>query len=95
MGKGSKGIKKKGLKEKRSIVPSPSPITPSSGAPPFGFLHSLAAQTYFPYLTMAFFFYLAFLFLTPLGPFNTWIKPEEHTGYYSITRIDPADDTAI
>jgi hypothetical protein len=45
MGKGSKGIKKKGLKEKKSIVPSPSHKTPSLGAPPFGFLNSLAAQT--------------------------------------------------
>jgi len=95
MGKGSKGIKKRGLKEKKSIVLAPSRKTPSSGVSPFHFLNSVTAHTYFPYLTMAFFVYLAFLFLTPLGPFNTWIKPEEHAGYYSLTRIDPADDTAI
>ncbi len=37
-------------------------------------------------------FYLSFLLFTPLGPFNNWISPEEHTGYYSITKIDPGDD---
>ena len=30
--------------------------------------------------------------LTPLGVFNDWIPPTIHTGYYSVTDIDPGDD---
>lgn len=40
-------------------------------------------------------FFLFFLLLTPLGVFSDWINPGDHTGYYSITRIDPGDDTRI
>ena len=40
-------------------------------------------------------FILFFLLLTPLGEFSSWISPNDHTGYYSITRIDPGDDTRI
>ncbi len=40
-------------------------------------------------------FILFFLLLTPLGEFSSWIGPNDHTGYYSITRIDPGDDTRI
>lgn len=40
-------------------------------------------------------FILFFLLLTPLGEFSPWISPNDHTGYYSITRIDPGDDTRI
>lgn len=96
MGKGSRKTeqKKKSL-DKKKILHAPSPRAHSSGPSPLRFLSSVAAHEYFPYFIIASFFYLAFLFLTPLGVFNTWIKPEEHTGYYSITRIDPADDAAI
>lgn len=38
-------------------------------------------------------FYFAFLLLTPLGVFNEWIPPLLQTGYYSVTAIDPGDDT--
>ena len=35
----------------------------------------------------------AFFLLTPLGIFNSWIPPDLHTGYYSVTTIDAGDDT--
>ena len=38
-------------------------------------------------------FFLAFLWLTPLGVFNTWVPPNIHKGYYSVTTIDAGDDT--
>ena len=38
-------------------------------------------------------FFLIFLFLTPLGVFNSWIPPNLHTGFYSVTTIDGGDDT--
>ena len=38
-------------------------------------------------------FFLIFLFLTPLGIFNSWIPPDLHTGFYSVTTIDGGDDT--
>jgi len=44
------------------------------------------------YLIILLIFYFSFLLLTPLGTFSTWIDSREHTGYYSITRIDPGDD---
>jgi len=47
------------------------------------------------YIGILFIFYLFSLLLTPLGVFNTWISPSDHRGYYSITRIDPGDDTRI
>jgi tetratricopeptide (TPR) repeat protein len=40
-------------------------------------------------------FYFFSLLLTPLGNFSSWIQPSDHRGYYSITRIDPGDDTRI
>jgi tetratricopeptide (TPR) repeat protein len=46
------------------------------------------------YLVILVIFYLAFLLLTPLGTFSPWIAPSDHTGYYSITRIDAGDDAA-
>ena len=45
------------------------------------------------YLIILLIFYFSFLLLTPLGTFSKWINPREHTGYYSITRIDPGDDS--
>jgi len=33
-----------------------------------------------------------FLLLTPLGVFNDWVPPAQHTGYYSATLIDSGDD---
>ena len=47
------------------------------------------------YLAILLIFYLFTLLLVPLGAFNTWISPDDHKGYYSITRIDPGDDTRI
>ncbi len=47
------------------------------------------------YLISLLIFFLFFLLLTPLGVFSNWIVASDHTGYYSITRIDPADDTRI
>ena len=44
------------------------------------------------YLIILLVFYFSFLLLTPLGTFNAWINPGEHTGYYSITKIDAGDD---
>ena len=38
-------------------------------------------------------FFLIFLFLTPLGIFNSWIPPDLHRGFYSVTTIDRGDDT--
>ena len=38
-------------------------------------------------------FYVSFIFLVPMGVFNDWIPPQLHTGFYSITSIDPGDDT--
>ncbi|MFQ5450707.1 MAG: tetratricopeptide repeat protein [Nitrospinaceae bacterium] len=38
-------------------------------------------------------FYLFFLFLTPLGLFNSWVSQTAQTGYYSVTTIDGGDDT--
>jgi len=39
-------------------------------------------------------FILFFLLLEPLGRFNNWIPPSLHTGFYSITQIDSADDSS-
>ncbi|MDP6625826.1 MAG: hypothetical protein QGG87_05160, partial [Nitrospinota bacterium] len=47
------------------------------------------------YITILLVFFLFFLLLTPLGTFSNWIAASDHTGYYSITRIDPADDARI
>lgn len=44
------------------------------------------------YLVILLVFFFSFLLLTPLGTFSTWIDSREHTGYYSITRIDAGDD---
>ena len=38
-------------------------------------------------------FFFIFLWLTPLGIFNSWIPPNIHTGFYSVTTIDGGDDT--
>ncbi len=38
-------------------------------------------------------FFFAFLWLTPLGVFNSWVPPNIHTGFYSVTTIDGGDDT--
>ena len=38
-------------------------------------------------------FFFTFLFLTPLGIFNSWVPPNIHKGYYSVTTIDAGDDT--
>lgn len=38
-------------------------------------------------------FFFIFLLLTPLGVFNSWIPPNLHTGFYSVTTIDEGDDT--
>jgi tetratricopeptide (TPR) repeat protein len=38
-------------------------------------------------------FFFAFLWLTPLGIFNSWVPPNIHTGFYSVTTIDGGDDT--
>ncbi|MCK5849734.1 MAG: hypothetical protein KAH23_02370 [Kiritimatiellae bacterium] len=40
-------------------------------------------------------FYIIALLLIPLGRFSEWIPPQAHSGYYSITQIDPADDTRL
>ena len=37
--------------------------------------------------------FFVFLLLTPLGIFNSWVPPDTHKGYYSITTIDGGDDT--
>ena len=58
---------------------------------PLSRLHRLDAGT----LAMLCAFYAAALLLIPLGRFADWIPPQEHSGYYSITRIDPADDTRL
>ena len=47
------------------------------------------------YIIILLVFFLFSLLLTPLGVFGTLISPSEHKGYYSITRIDPGDDTRI
>jgi tetratricopeptide (TPR) repeat protein len=44
------------------------------------------------YILAAIFFWF-FLILTPLGVFNDWVPPEIHKGFYSVTQIDPGDDT--
>ena len=38
-------------------------------------------------------FFFFFLLLTPLGLFNDWIPPTTHTGFYSVDKIDPGDDS--
>ncbi len=38
-------------------------------------------------------FFFTFLWLTPLGVFNSWIPPNIHTGFYSTATIDGGDDT--
>jgi tetratricopeptide (TPR) repeat protein len=38
-------------------------------------------------------FFFTFLWLTPLGIFNSWVPPNSHTGFYSVTTIDAGDDT--
>jgi tetratricopeptide (TPR) repeat protein len=38
-------------------------------------------------------FFFIFLWLTPLGIFNSWVPPNIHTGFYSVTTIDGGDDT--
>jgi tetratricopeptide (TPR) repeat protein len=38
-------------------------------------------------------FFFIFLWLTPLGVFNSWVPPNIHTGFYSVTTIDGGDDT--
>ena len=38
-------------------------------------------------------FFFIFLLLTPLGVFNSWVPPNLHTGFYSVTTIDGGDDT--
>jgi tetratricopeptide (TPR) repeat protein len=38
-------------------------------------------------------FFAFFLLLTPLGAFNDWISPALQTGVYSISFIDPGDDS--
>ncbi len=43
------------------------------------------------YLSGIYFF--DFLWLTPLGVFNSWVPPNIHTGFYSVTTIDGGDDT--
>jgi tetratricopeptide (TPR) repeat protein len=43
------------------------------------------------YLSGIFFF--TFLWLTPLGVFNSWVPPNIHTGFYSVATIDGGDDT--
>lgn len=37
----------------------------------------------------------AFVLLTPLGAFNSWVPASFHRGYYAITQIDPADDMSF
>ena len=38
-------------------------------------------------------FFFTFLWLTPLGIFNSWVPPNIHTGFYSVSTIDGGDDT--
>ena len=38
-------------------------------------------------------FFFIFLWLTPLGVFNTWVPANLHTGFYSVATIDRGDDT--
>ena len=38
-------------------------------------------------------FFFTFLWLTPLGIFNSWVPPNIHTGFYSVSNIDGGDDT--
>jgi Tfp pilus assembly protein PilF len=38
-------------------------------------------------------FFFIFLWLTPLGIFNSWVPPNIHKGFYSVTTIDGGDDT--
>lgn len=38
-------------------------------------------------------FFFLFLLVSPLGIFNDWIPPNIQTGFYTLTRIDPGDDT--
>ncbi len=38
-------------------------------------------------------FFFIFLWLTPLGIFNSWVPPNIHTGFYSVATIDGGDDT--
>ncbi|MBI4599360.1 hypothetical protein HY732_00385 [Candidatus Uhrbacteria bacterium] len=44
-------------------------------------------------LILSIVFYFCFLLLTPLGLFNDWIPLSWQTGFYSVTTIDPGDDT--
>ena len=45
------------------------------------------------HLLLSVVFFLVFILLTPLGIFNDWVPPLNHKGFYSITAIDPGDDT--
>ena len=38
-------------------------------------------------------FFFTFLWLTPLGIFNSWVPPNIHKGFYSVSTIDGGDDT--
>ena len=58
------------------------------------FIHKWISHN-FHYSISLLIFFLFFLLLTPLGVFSNWINPSDHTGYYSITRIDLGDDTRI
>jgi tetratricopeptide (TPR) repeat protein len=46
-----------------------------------------------PSLVISVIFFLYFLLATPLGLFNDWVPLNIHTGFYSITDIDPGDDS--
>jgi Tfp pilus assembly protein PilF len=50
------------------------------------------SRSYHPLvLAVVFFFY--FLLTTPLGLFNDWVPLNFHSGFYSVTEIDPGDDS--
>ncbi len=50
------------------------------------------SRSYHPLvLAVVFFFY--FLLTTPLGLFNDWVPLNLHSGFYSVTEIDPGDDS--
>ncbi len=48
---------------------------------------------YIPSLILIGIFYFFFLLTSPLGVFNDWIQPLIQKGFFSITQIDPGDDS--
>ena len=57
------------------------------------FFRSVMNLRLLPHLILIGTFFFFFLLISPLGVFNDWIQPTIHKGFFSITQIDPGDDS--